>query len=445
MEADTINWTNVSALSLARGRDPVVAVREAAQDLVLRARERGWKGPPFNPLPLVEMLGGRAMANSSIADARLLSADGGPVVEYNPQQPRERMRFSIAHEAAHLLFPDWAEEVRNRGGSSSDPGSWQLEMLCNVAASEFVLPIGSLPPSETLPTIETVMMEVRRWDVSAEAFLLRFAKVSREPISVFFASPLTDGEERRYRMDYAVSSPIAPRPPGRGRRLPTSTAAQGCTAIGHTDRARETWFSGSEALVEYVGIPGYPGARYPRVAGIVRHGAAATGRSPIRYVHGDVSRPAGGGRRFLLQLVNDRSLRWGGGVARSIARRHPEAEAAFGAALRAVPASERLGRAILTNAGDDLSVASLVAQEGYGPSLFPRIRYRALREAMEEVSERAVEQGASIHMPRIGTGTAGGDWSVVGELVDDLLVACGLSVTVYDQPPRREQFDLFAG
>lgn len=48
-------------------------------------------------------------------------------------------------------------------------------------------------------------------------------------------------------------------------------------------------------------------------------------------------------------------------------------------------------------------------------------------------------------MPRIGTGAAGGEWSVVEELVETEFVRRGLPVTVYDLPPRREQFELFAG
>ncbi len=442
MAREAVAWTNASALAMG-GDDPVAVVRAAAQDLVLRARENGWSGPPYNPLALIAMLGARASPNSNVPDARLVAAPGGPVVEYNPQQPRERMRFSIAHEAAHLLFPNWRDEVRNRGGSAA-PDDWQLEMLCNVAAAEFVLPIGSLPASESLPTIEDVMRERRRWDVSAEAFLMRYVQASNAPVSVFFASPIVSDDGRRYRVDYAVSSALAPRAARRGSMLPPGSAAAACTAIGHTDRAVERWFSGDDALIEYVGIPGYPGSRYPRVAGVVRHERTEAGRSPIRYVHGDVTRPLGTGARLVCQLVNDRALKWGGGIARRLAQRHPEAEAAFARELLGLRAGERLGSAVFVEAGEELVVASLVAQEGFGPSLLPRIRYRALRAAMARVADRAAADNASVHLPRLGTGAAGGEWGVVGEIVDELLVARGLSVTVYDPPPRREQFDLFA-
>ena len=75
-----------------------VLINDRWYKLVLNAREKGWQGPPFNPLHIVEMLGVRVEANSSIADARLISSESGPVIEFNPRQPRERVRFSIAHE-----------------------------------------------------------------------------------------------------------------------------------------------------------------------------------------------------------------------------------------------------------------------------------------------------------------------------------------------------------
>lgn len=445
MEArTTIRWTNRSALALSPNADPIAVIQDAARSLVLRAREIGWKGPPFNPLKIVEMLGATASANANIADARLIPSSDGPVIEYNPQQARERVRFSIAHEVAHMLFPDWADEVRNRGGSPS-PDDWQLEMLCNIAASEFVLPIGSLPHDIAHATIEDLMRERRSFDVSAEAFLIRFANVTDAPVSVFFASPgESEDDGRFYRIDYSVSSPLAPRIFAQGRMLPRTSAAYSCTAIGHTDRADESWFTGKTNRIEYVGISGYPGSRYPRVAGLVRHEGFDGNKTPIRYVHGDVTQPLEPGPRIVCQLVNDRAIRWGGGVAKAFARRYPRAEAAFSESIMSVPSGARLGRVVTVSLDDDLRLASIVGQEGYGPSLFPRIRYRALQRGLAEVAQIAADSNASVHMPRIGAGTAGGEWGVIEEMVEDEFVRRGIAVTVYDLPPRRQQLDLFS-
>jgi hypothetical protein len=45
-------------------------------------------------------------------------------------------------------------------------------------------------------------------------------------------------------------------------------------------------------------------------------------------------------------------------------------------------------------------------------------------------------------MPKIGTGSAGGDWSTIEEMLDDVMVRKGLFVTVYDVPPKRVQLEL---
>lgn len=439
-----IRWTNPSVKAFARNTDPLEAIQSAARALVLRAKESGWEGPPFNPTHIAEMLGIQIEANSNIADARLVATDRGPKIEFNPQQPRERVRFSIAHEIAHILFSDWHNQIRNRGGQREIADDWQLEMLCNLAASEFVLPIGSLSSASTVPPIEELMRQRREYDVSAEAFLIRLAKVAAQPIGVFFASPHQSSDaERRYSVNYFVGSPTAPMVQIAGASIPSDSIVRSCTAIGYTDRAVESWIAGTPTQLECVGIPAYPGNVYPRVAGLVRFDSAQTDLKPIRILHGNILEPRNEGKKILCQLVNDKAVTWGGGVARKMANRFPHAETQFREQIVPIPRNERLGKAIFTRANDEITVASLIAQEGYGPSHFPRIRYNALKNCLELVKNRAKKENATVHMPRIGTGSAGGDWGTVEEMLDDIMVRSGLSVTVYDPPPRRIQLELF--
>ncbi len=273
-----IHWTNQSVKAFAKGSDPLRAIEAAARSLVLKARETGWEGPPFNPLRIAELLKVKVEANSSIADARLIATNAGPKIEYNPQQPRERVRFSIAHEIAHLLFPDWQERIRNRGGDKASPDDWQLEMLCNLAASEFVLPIGSLSIASAVPSMEDLMRQCRDYDVSVEAFLIRLAKISNQPIGVLFASSADSSDaSRRYAIDYYVGSPFAPRVALKSAAVPPHSVIRNCTAIGYTDHSVESWIVDSPTLIECVGIPGYPGSMFPRVAGLVRFRQSAGG------------------------------------------------------------------------------------------------------------------------------------------------------------------------
>lgn len=430
--------------ALAKGADPVESIQDAARRLVLRAKESGWSGPPFNPIFIAEMMGVRIEANSNISDARLFETENGPVIEFNPRQPRERVRFSIAHEIAHLLFPDWSQQVRNRGGDERSKDDWQLEMLCNLVASELVLPIGSLSDFSSVPSIEDLMRARREYDVSVEAFLIRMAKISEQPIGVFVASPrVSENGKRSYVLDYYVGSPTAPKVSLTAKQVPTSSVVNACTAIGHTDGAAEDWITGVPIKIECVGVPGFPGSVYPRVAGLIRFDDTEPNRRLIRFVHGNILDPKDGGHRIVCQMVNDKAVKWGGGVARKLGRKYPDAEAEFAKKILSLPRAERLGSVVYSRAEENLQIASIVAQEGFGPSLFPRIRYAALEAGLIDVAARALERGATVHMPRIGAGSAGGDWDTIQEMIDDVMVRSGVSVTIYDPPPKREQLELF--
>ena len=105
--------------------------------------------------------------------------------------------------------------------------------------------------------------------------------------------------------------------------------------------------------------------------------------------------------------------------------------------------TERLGKVHFSTPLDGVAIASLIAQEGYGQSILPRIRYGALEECLKSVASYARDNNFSIHMPRIGTGAAGGTWEAVEEIIDERLVAQSLVVTVYDLPPKRQQLGLF--
>ena len=95
-----------------------------------------------------------------------------------------------------------------------------------------------------------------------------------------------------------------------------------------------------------------------------------------------------------------------------------------------------LGKIHWAQIEEDLGIVHMVAQSGYGPSTRPRIRYAALSDTLDQLQEVALEQSASVHMPRIGTGQAGGNWELIRELIDERLVRRGTPVFVYLLPDR---------
>ena len=439
MTPSRILWTNKSVLKFAGDGDPIELIEAKARELVLKARDAGWSGPPYNPLAIADLLRIPVDANSEVADARTVAVGSGVRIEFNPTRPRERVRFSLAHEIAHTLFPDVAEQTRHRKGPANTSDDWQLEMLCNLAAAEFVMPLGSLPSSERLPTIEQLMSDRRKFDVSAEAFLIRVVKTTAEPAIMFSASPVErEGSRPHYNIDYSIASKSAPGTVGAGTPIPKDSIVYGCTAIGQTGHGSESWIAKKTLAIECVGIPGFAGATLPRIAGIVRFRIQDAEQDSLEIVHGNVLAPAGSGPKVICQLVNDQAKVWGGGVARASAQKFPKAQQQFSQWMAQIPKHGRLGSVHFANAGGDLTIASLIAQEGYGASSSPRIRYAPLEQAFSVVAQFALDHKASVHTPRIGGGQSGGAWDTVEEIIRDTLIAKGVLVTVYDLPPKRQ-------
>jgi hypothetical protein len=362
--------------------------------------------------------------------------ENGVRIEFNPTRPRGRVRYSIAHEIAHTFFPDCANQVRNRERHQEGAGdTWQLEALCNIAAAELVMPIAalSLAPDER-PAIESLLQERHRFDVSTEALFIRVARASAAPVAMFTASGVPNG---RYRLDYIIpSSRWGHDAISGGTVLPSETLVAQCKSIGFTASGDERWGRGARSIhIECVGIPAYPGNGTSRVAGIVWDSAAADNPLPlIRYVRGDATAPRGHGRSLIVHVVNDASPTWGGsGFASALRQAYPPIAKSFRAWWMSTR-SGRLGRVHIGEASADTLVASLVAQHGYGPSATPRIRYSALYMGLEQAAHAAKLHDLSVHMPRIGSGQAGGRWTVVEELVRDAFGQTRSPVTVYDLP-----------
>ena len=436
------HWTNPSVLTLAGEQNPIEVITQKARAVVFDAIQNGWAGPPFDPFALAEFLKIGIVPREDVADARTVPSGGQLAIEFNPNRPRSRVRYSVCHEIAHTFFPDCREFVRNRLAHEQMHGDdWQLEMLCNIAASELLMPIGSLPllEAERL-TIDSILELRKKHEVSTEAVLLRAVRITSEPCVVFTSSRREHGEGRTsYQVDYAVASRSWNKPPiAAGFTLPTHAVASECTAIGFTAKAQEEWADPIGKLrVECVGIPSYPNDVFPRVAGLAKTQRSLSSQLPeITYLRGDATRPRGEGFRVVAQIVNDRASTWGGGFALVVRKKWPHVQESF-RSWAASGGNLQLGRVQVASVDDSTAVFNMVCQHGYGPSPKPRIRYAHLKNCLEQLATFVMQKQASVHIPRIGCGQAGGSWEIVRELVDQALCRQGVRVTVYD-PPNAE-------
>ncbi|MEU4170092.1 Appr-1-p processing protein [Streptomyces sp. NPDC026665] len=153
----------------------------------------------------------------------------------------------------------------------------------------------------------------------------------------------------------------------------------------------------------------------------------------IAYVRGDATAPSVKGVKMIAHVCNDIGG-WGKGFVLALSRRWPEPEAAYRAWHRGRAGNDfGLGAAQFVQVEPYVWVANLVGQRGIrtGSKGVP-VRYEAIDAALALLAGKAVELGASVHMPRIGCGLAGGTWARVEPLVIERLVRRGLAVTVYD-------------
>ena len=430
-------WTNRSVALLAGDKDPVDAITQKARTLVLHALDKGWRGPPFDPFRLAELRDIEVVARAGIRDARTVPVGRGQRfrIEFNPTRPAARVRYSVAHEIAHTLFADCSEHVQYRAARSElSEDEWQLEALCNVAAAELLMPLGSFPKlREESMTIDRLVEIRRTYAVSMEALLIRAVRVSEASVVAFAASRIEKGTvEGGYRVEYTIPSYSSMPALPRGTVVSPDSAVGECIGVGFTAMRDERWPGWATAhRVECVGIPPYPGSLYPRVVGVLRGTASPRNASMLEFVRGDATKPR---RRpaIIAQVVNNRARTWGGrGFAVAVRRRWPSVHDDF---RNWAAHGLQLGDVRLTHAAESVLVASMVAQSGYGPSKHPRIRYAALRMALGTVTQAALGTNATMHIPRIGTGEAGGTWTIIEELVRDECTLRGVPVTVYDLP-----------
>ena len=161
-----------------------------------------------------------------------------------------------------------------------------------------------------------------------------------------------------------------------------------------------------------------------------------SGDDGIHYLRGDATAPQGKGPKVIAHVCNDLGG-WGKGFVLTLSRRWPEPEAAYRKWHRERARHDfGLGAVQLVPVGRPEArfwVANMIGQCGIrtGSKGAP-VRYEAIEQALTALAPQALELGASVHMPRIGCGLAGGRWERVEPLIRHALVALGVRVTVYD-------------
>jgi len=152
----------------------------------------------------------------------------------------------------------------------------------------------------------------------------------------------------------------------------------------------------------------------------------------IDYKNGDATTPENKGNKMIVHICNDIGA-WGKGFVMAISKRWKEPECSYRDWFK-TKNNFVLGQVQFVQVEDELWVANLIGQhkinkdeQGNAP-----IRYEAILSGLDKVGQFALENNATVHMPRIGCGLAGGTWDRIEPLIQSTLIEKNILVTVYD-------------
>jgi|SRR2546426_736522 len=151
-------YSDPDVISLIRATGELVDPRSAVvnQARKLNREYRSYEGGPSNPLRRLEIMAslrGLTVSPMNIERRKSESRDAVLIpsgnarrtkgqILYNPLRPAGRTAFSIAHEISHTFFPNTITGARFRDLTAADSREAnELERLCDLAASELLMPI----------------------------------------------------------------------------------------------------------------------------------------------------------------------------------------------------------------------------------------------------------------------------------------------------------------
>lgn len=149
----------------------------------------------------------------------------------------------------------------------------------------------------------------------------------------------------------------------------------------------------------------------------------------ISYTIGDATAPQGAGNKIVAHICNDIGL-WGSGFVMAVSGRWPYVKNEYVNWARGNKQPFQLGQVQFVPVTEEITVANMIGQRGVVSEDNPKpLNVYWLRWALQRLNDFAMENNATVHMPRIGCGLAGGKWNEILPLIKTYLE---VDVTVYD-------------
>lgn len=155
----------------------------------------------------------------------------------------------------------------------------------------------------------------------------------------------------------------------------------------------------------------------------------------ITYINGDVTNLNYPGIKIISHVCNCNNG-WGKGFVLALNKKWSKPEEKFRKLFTVLPKNNwrsLLGKTQFVKVEEDIIIANMIAQLGYGKNNFQKhktieeneqipLQYWALEKCLTTVKEKAKSLNASVHAPKFGAGLAGGDWDKIETMINEIFV-----------------------
>ena len=147
----------------------------------------------------------------------------------------------------------------------------------------------------------------------------------------------------------------------------------------------------------------------------------------ITYLKGDATNPQITGIKIICHVCNNID-KWGRGFVLAISKKWSAPEIDYHNRHQ-LP----LGSVNFIKVSNTIYIANMISQKGVRTKLNPiPIQYIHLQRCLQRVANKAFLLKATVHMPRIGCGLAGGNWNKIEPIIINTLLKLKINVFVYD-------------
>lgn len=148
----------------------------------------------------------------------------------------------------------------------------------------------------------------------------------------------------------------------------------------------------------------------------------------IQYIKGDATRPISSMPCIIVHVCNDVGA-WGAGFVLALSKRfglYPKQEY-----LKMSKQLGTVGYVNVSNSNQTVYIANMIAQRGIRGS-HSKINYTALHSCLNAVFAIAKHHGCTLHGPKFGCGLAGGDWTIISNMLSHLCQTYKLNIIIYE-------------